>query len=246
MAGKVWIGTSGWNYPHWKNVFYPENLPSREWLSFYTREFSAVEVNYSFYRLPKPETYRKWAEQTPPDFIFSLKASRFITHVKRIKDVKSPLKIFLENARVLGGKLGPILFQLPPSFRQDLGRLEGFLKILPKDLRFAFEFRHPSWFPARGGEDWEVYRILRKYNAALIASDTSRYPYAEVQTSDFFYVRLHGHEILYASKYRRSQLKEYAEKIKAWRQGGDVFVFFDNDFGGFAVENARQLLKLLS
>lgn len=240
VAGKVWVGTSGWNYPHWKEVFYPSDLPSRSWLPFYAKHFPAVEVNYSFYRLPKPETYRKWVEQTPPDFIFSLKASRFITHVKRIKDVKSPLNIFLANAWVLGGKLGPVLFQLPPSFRQDLGRLEGFLKILPKDLRFAFEFRHPSWF----GE--ETYTLLRRYNAALIASDTPRYPYAEVQTADFFYLRLHGHEVIYASSYSDAQLREYAWKIGNWRKAGDVFVFFDNDFSGFALENARQLLKLLS
>lgn len=236
----IWIGTSGWNYPHWKTVFYPPDLPSRSWLPFYAQNFSAVEVNYSFYRLPKPETYRKWFEQTPDNFLFALKASRFLTHVKRLKDATEPLHEFLENAHSLREKRGPIFFQLPSSFKADRDRLEAFLELLPKGERFAFEFRHPSWFVA------EIYGLLRRHNAVLIAADTPRYPYAEERTADFFYLRLHGHEALYASSYRDSQLKEYAEKIREWGRGGDGFVFFDNDFAGFAVENARRLKKLLS
>ncbi len=236
----VFVGTSGWNYPHWRKVFYPADLSSRDWLPFYAQKLLAVEVNYSFYRLPKSSTYRRWYDQTPPDFVFSLKASRFITHIKRLKGAKGPLGNFLENAEILEEKCGPIFFQLPPSFSADLRRLEEFLKLLPKGGRFAFEFRHPAWF------EKETFSLLRKYNAALIYADTPRYPCAEVQTTDFFYLRLHGHEVLYASKYSTSQLREYAEKVKVWRKKGDVFVFFDNDARGFAVQNALELKKLVS
>ncbi len=236
----IWIGTSGWNYPHWQSVFYPPDLPSRSWLPFYAQKFSAVEVNYSFYRLPQPKTYGKWFAQTPKGFLFALKASRFLTHVKRLKDAQDSLQTFLENAASLGEKRGPIFFQLPPSFKIDLDRLTIFLQLLPKEERFAFEFRHPSWF----SED--VYALLRRHNAALIAADTPRYPYAEVRTADFFYLRLHGHEALYASSYSDQQLKDYADKIRGWGREGDGFVFFDNDFSGFAVENALRLQKLLS
>jgi len=238
--GRVFVGTSGWNYPHWKRVFYPSDLSSRDWLPFYAQKFPVVEVNYSFYRLPKPSTYKRWSDQTPRNFIFSLKASRFITHVKRLRGAEEALVLFLENAKSLEEKKGPIFFQLPPSFRADPQRLENFLKLFPKEGRFAFEFRHRSWF------EEEIFALLRKHNVALIAADTPRYPYAEVQTADFFYLRLHGHEVLYASKYSLSQLKRYARKIKDWKRKGDVFVFFDNDFGGLAVRNARELGELIS
>lgn len=237
---KVLVGTSGWNYPHWRSIFYPPNLPERDWLTFYAQEFPVVEVNYSFYRLPKPSTYKRWGEQTPADFHFALKASRFITHIKRLKGVKKALSLFLENAESLGKKRGPILFQFPPSFRADLDRLEKFLELLPKDGQYAFEFRHSSWF----GKD--IYALLQNSNVALVAADTPRFPYVEVQTADFFYLRLHGHEVLYASKYRATQLKEYAKKIRSWQKRGDVFVFFDNDARGFAVDNALELKKLVS
>lgn len=236
----VWVGTSGWNYPHWKAVFYPSDLSSRFWLPFYAQKFSAVEVNYSFYRLPKAETYRKWFAQTPEEFRFALKASRFLTHIKRLKEAAEPLKTFLENAESLGEKCGPIFFQLPPSFKVDRERLAAFLKFLPARGRFAFEFRHPSWF------NNEIYALLRWHNVALIAADTPRYPYAEIRTADFFYFRLHGHTVLYASSYSDQQLREYADKIREWGRGGEGFVFFDNDSSGFAVENALRLKKLLS
>lgn len=236
----TYIGTSGWNYPHWKEVFYPFDLTAKNWLTFYAQTFPAVELNYSFYRLPKEETYAKWYKLTPPGFIFSLKASRFITHIKRLKDCQGALDIFLKNAETLGEKKGPIFFQLPPSFKKDLDRLVAFCESLPAEGRFAFEFRHPSWF------DEEVYQFLRKRNLALIFSDTPRYPYIEEVTADFIYLRLHGHEKLYASKYTDVQLKEYAKKVKNWQKIRAVYVFFDNDFSGYAVENAQELLKLLN
>ncbi|GMR19271.1 MAG: DUF72 domain-containing protein [Patescibacteria group bacterium] len=236
---RIYVGTSGWNYPHWKKVFYPPALAPHDWLSFYAQKFPAVEVNYSFYRLPTSSTCRRWFEQTPSSFLFTLKASRYITHIKRLKGVQGALEQFLESTKELKGKGGPIFFQLPPSFKADFLVLESFLKLLPKGGRFAFEFRHPSWFTD------EVFSLLKRYNAALVAADSPRYPYREVQTADFFYLRLHGHKVLYASKYSPSQLHKYGEKIKGWGRGGDVFVFFDNDACGVAVQNALELGKLV-
>lgn len=267
----IYIGTSGWSYPHWRGLFYPADLPEREWLEFYADNFSTVELNASFYHLPKEETFRGWYERTPKDFIFAVKGSRFISHVKKMKDCQEPLGNLLKVAALLKEKLGPIFFQFPPSFKANRGRLESFLDLLsadassnPKglfsngerklasgasvksptlrvkrDWRFAFEFRHPSWFVD------EIYDLLREANCALIASDTPRYPYEEVQTADFMYLRLHGHEQLYASSYSGEQLKEYAQKIRKWQRRGDIFVFFDNDFNANAVKNAKELAKLL-
>lgn len=240
VKGRVFVGTSGWNYGHWKGIFYQDDLPGQAWLSFYAQNFGAVELNYSFYHLPKEETYLKWYGATPPVFIFSLKASRFITHIKRLKDCQEEFEIFWKNAQVLKEKLGPIFFQLPPSFKKDLDRLVAFCEILPRSAGFAFEFRHPSWF------DEEVYGFLRGRNLALILSDTPKYPYVEEITADFVYLRLHGHAQLYTSRYTHEQIRDYAQKIRKWQRGGDVYVFFDNDFSGYAVENARELLKLLN
>ena len=237
--GKVFIGTSGWVYPHWRGPFYPKDLSEKEWLKFYTDSFSTVELNASFYHLPKEKTFKSWYERTPANFVFAVKGSRFITHMKKLKDCQGPLENLLQAAANLKEKLGPVFFQLPPSFKADSERLKEFIKLLPGNQRFAFEFRHPSWFVD------EIYTILRKANCALIASDTPRYPYEEVQTANFMYLRLHGHEQLYASSYSEKQLKDYAGKIKDWQKTSDIFVFFDNDFNANAVKNAKELIKLL-
>ncbi|NCN42330.1 DUF72 domain-containing protein [candidate division WWE3 bacterium CG09_land_8_20_14_0_10_47_33] len=260
--GKIFIGTSGWVYPHWKSLFYPEDLPEKEWLRFYADHFSTVELNSSFYHLPKEKTFKGWYDRTPDDFVFAVKGSRFITHVKKLKNCREPLENLLQAAANLREKLGPVFFQLPSSFEANPERLRAFIKLLPdkeqpcqanpkglffksptlrvkRDWRFAFEFRHSSWFTD------EIYAILRKANCALIASDTPSYPYAEVSTANFMYLRLHGHEQLYTSNYSQKQLKEYVEKIKEWRKVGDVFVFFDNDFEANAVKNAKELNELL-
>lgn len=240
----VYIGTSGWVYPHWRGLFYPEDLPEKDWLKFYVDNFSTVELNASFYHLPKEKTFQGWYERTSAKFFFAVKGSRFITHVKKLKDCQEPLGNLLKAAAPLKEKLGPIFFQFPPSFKADPERLREFISFLPDRVRpcqgrFAFEFRHPSWFVE------EIYDILKEANCALIASDTPRYPYGEVQTADFMYLRLHGHEQLYASSYSDTQLKEYAQKIRRWRKQGDIFVFFDNDFEANAVRNAKELVKLL-
>ncbi len=238
---KILIGTSGWTYPSWRGTFYPEDLPSRRYLEFYAQEFPTAEVNYSFYHLPKPETYAKWAAQVPAEFLFSVKASRLITHTKRLKDVKESWETFVHNARSLDSHLGPILLQFPPSFRCERARLAAFLKAAGSSgVKLVFEFRHESWFTD------EVYRLLRRHNAALCIADSPGYPRHDVLTADFAYFRFHGRTDLFASRYSKAELAEEAKKIKRYLKDGlDVYVYFNNDAQGHAVENARMLRRLL-
>lgn len=248
--GKLFVGTSGWVYGHWEGIFYPEDLPSKDKLKYFSQHFKTAEINYSFYHLPRPATYQNWYSQVPADFVFAVKASRFITHIKRLQGVKEAWKQFLENALSLKEKLGPILFQFPPSFRanqSEINRLEDFLKLITKStlpgfvVRCAFEFRHKSWC------DKKIYNLLKKYNVAWVIADSPRYPKAEVVTADFVYIRMHGSQILFASKYTDKELKNLAEKIKKWlKQELDVYCYFNNDAYGYAVENAKGLLKLCS
>jgi uncharacterized protein YecE (DUF72 family) len=243
---RLFIGTSGWTYSSWKGTFYPEDLPSRDYLAFYSREFESTEVNYSFYHLPRPSTYEKWAAQVPDEFIFALKASRFITHVKRLVDVKEAWARFVQNAQVLASRLGPVLLQFPPSFRSDRRTLAAFLRgaqrSAPKSypLRLVFEFRHESWFSGL------TYALLRRCNAALCIADSPRYPRRDVLTADFVYLRFHGRTNLFASKYTDAELAEEAMQITRYlRDGLDVYVYFNNDALGHAVENARTLKRLV-
>lgn len=257
---KLYIGTSGWIYSDWDGIFYPKDLPPKEKLRYFSRHFKTAEINYSFYHLPRPSTYENWYNQTPDDFVFAVKASRFITHIKRLKGVKTAWKTFLTNALHLKEKLGPILFQFPPSFKatdENIRRLEAFLKFICVDLclcsrklgclRFAFEFRHISW------RDDKIYKLLRKYNVAWVVADSPRYPIlrpgsgqeVEASTADFIYVRMHGSEQLFSSKYTGQELKVLADKIRKWLKSGDVYVYFNNDFHGFAVENAETLLNII-
>ncbi len=235
------IGTSGWSYAHWKGLFYPEKLSKEKWLGYYCQHFDTVELNSSFYHLPKLTTFENWYQRTPENFLFSVKASRFISHILKLNNAREPLQNLLDAASGLKEKLGPILFQLPPNFSLDLERLEKFAKILPTDQRFTFEFRHESWFCD------EVCRLLRKNNLALTISDTPKYPLVFETTADFVFIRLHGHEVLYASKYSQTELKKWAEKIKGCLAGGlDVYIYFDNDAAANAVTNAQELKKMFS
>jgi len=238
--GKLYIGTSGWVYGHWEGIFYPENLASKDKLKYFSQHFKTAEINYSFYHLPRPSTYQNWHSQTPADFIFAAKASRFITHIKRLGGVKEAWQQFIENALYLKEKLGPILFQFPPSFRIDLKRLESFLKILSKNYRYVFEFRHKSWC------DKKVYNLLKKYNVAWVIADSPSYPKAEAITADFIYIRMHGSKVLFASKYTKNELSSLVQKIKKWLKTGNVYVYFNNDAYGYAIENAKELLELCS
>lgn len=238
---KVWIGTSGWAYRHWRSgVFYPERLKSTDQLAHYATIFDCVELNSTFYHTPRESTVRTWVERTPPGFVFSYKGSRVITHLRRLRDVEEPTRLVMSRATLLGEKLGPILWQFPPGFHCDLDRLAAFLYLLPRGYRYAFEFRHESWFQE------DCYRLLRAHNAALVWADTPRYPLVKEITADFVYARLHGHEVLYASCYTEAQLKEWAADFRrALRQGQDVFVFFDNDAEGYAPHNALALREIM-
>lgn len=244
MGGpQLLIGTSGWTYASWKGRFYPKDLPSRRYLEFYAKEFPTTEVNYSFYHLPKPETYARWAGLVPKDFVFSVKASRFITHIKRLLEAEEAWETFVTNARELGQLLGPILLQFPSSFHCDLRRLTAFLKQVRKQerlIRLVFEFRHESWFRK------DVYDTLRQHKSALCIADSSRYPRRDIITADFVYLRFHGPARLFGSRYPQAQLAAEARKIVRWlRAGLTVFVYFNNDALGHAVANAKTLRELV-
>jgi len=237
---KVYIGTSGFSYPHWeKGVFYPSGLAKAKQLEYYSQHFQTVELNNSFYRLPSAKSFQSWRQRTPPDFVFAVKASRYLSHLKKLKDCRQPWKVFIKQTSLLKEKLGPILFQFPANWPVNSQRLEDFLKILPKKHDYVFEFRQPSWFST------EVYQLLRKYKAALCLADSTDWPYQEELTANFVYLRLHGGQALYSSSYTGKELKKWADKIKEWAKGRDVYAYFNNDVGGYAVVNAQKLKEML-
>ena len=216
----LWTGTSGFSYKEWKGSFYPDKLPANRMLEYYSRRLSSVEINNTFYRLPRAEMLGKWASQVPEDFAFVLKASRRITHMARLKDAGDPLEYLTRTALgALGTRLGPILFQLPPYLRVDVARLRDFLAILPEDVRAAFEFRHDSWFAD------DVYQALADHGAALVTADTGEGEAPVVETASFGYARLRR------PGYGEANLAEWAATLQrpAWR---DVFVFFKHEDEG--------------
>lgn len=238
---KVIIGTSGWVYHHWQEIFYPQNLSQKDWLSYFSSHFKSAEINSSFYHLPKSSTFSKWYLQTPSGFIFSVKVSRFITHIKRLKGVELAWKNFLKRALNLKEKLGPFLFQFPPSFKKDernFKRFKNFLNYLDSSFKYGFEFRHRSF------HHQEIYKILKKHNCAWVISDSSIFPKAEVITADFIYLRMHGPKNLFSSCYSQKELKKLAEKIKRWKKEREVYIYFNNDAFGYAIKNAKMLINL--
>lgn len=239
--GQVHVGTSGWNFDSWAGDFYPEGLRKSDLLPEYARHFSTVEVNNSFYNLPSTKTARHWKDEAPDNFLFSCKASRYITHMKKLKDPDEGIDKMLHALEPLGDKLGPILFQLPPNWRVNAERLEAFLDKLPKGHRYTFEFRDPSWHCQ------EIYKLLEKHNAALCFYDYEKYQSPEKSTADFVYIRLHGpEETAYSGSYDGRTLAGYARKINRWRdEGKDVFCYFDNDEKACAPHDAEKLLQSL-
>ncbi|HIE53432.1 MAG TPA: DUF72 domain-containing protein [Armatimonadetes bacterium] len=238
---EVRIGTSGWSYKDWRGRFYPADLPSAKWLEHYAQHFDTVEVNSTFYHLPREATVANWRRRTPEGFLFAVKASRFITHKQRLQEPATSLERFLDRMRHFGEKCGPLLFQLPPNFPADGERLASFLAAWEAGWLITFEFRHPSWFCE------EVYDLLRAHNAALCIADTPSYPQAFVRTANFVYLRLHGAEKLYVSRYTEAQLEEWAGRIRGWlAEGADVYVYFDNDYQAHAVVNAQELRERLT
>jgi uncharacterized protein YecE (DUF72 family) len=240
MPGEVRIGASGWHYRHWRGPFYDPKLPPAQMLEFYCRYFDTVEINNSFYKLPSEETFAAWREATPANFRFAVKASRFITHNKKLSDPRPALENFLPRAEALGRKLGPILFQLPPQWGVNAERLESFLRALPRRHRYAFEMRNPTWHIA------EIYRILSAYNAAFCIFHLAGFQSPLEITADFTYVRLHGPGGKYQGSYSREALEEWAERIRKWRRRlKGIYVYFDNDQEAFAVRNALELKRMV-
>ncbi|MDE5453191.1 DUF72 domain-containing protein [Bradyrhizobium sp. CSA112] len=238
---RVLIGTSGWHYDSWRGPFFPKGLPLKEQLPYYSSQFSTTELNGVFYRTPTPEAVTSWRDQTGRDFIFAWKASKFITHWKRLSgNSVNSLELLEDRLSLLGRKAGPILFQLPPNFEVDADRLASFLKLLPKKRRYSFEFRHPSWYAP------EILRLLRAQNISLCISDHHDAPAPWTRTADFVYVRGHGPTGRYKGHYSQRTLSEWARRIRSWKkQGCDVFVYFDNDQKSAAPADARSLREIV-
>ena len=224
------VGTSGFSYKEWKGPFYPEKLPNKDMLAYYSSELPAVEINNTFYRLPKQEVIKNWAAQVPAGFRFSIKASRRITHFRRLKDTGEVLDYLIETTRVLGDRLGVILFQLPPNFKKDIERLGAFLETLPADVRAAFEFRHDTWF------DDEVYDALRAHGAALVTADTNEKNADIVSTAPFGYLRLRK------DGYSDKKIVAWAKKV-AGQEWDDAFVFFKHEDAGGGPKMAKKFLR---
>lgn len=244
---RFYAGTSGWNYGNWRGSFYPQDLPSKKFLSFYATRLDSAELNYSFYHLPRVSTYENWYAQTPPGFVLALKLSRYITHIKRLNDVKQPWNDFIAGARTLKEKLGPILLQFPPTFRGDeehVARVEEFLGYAAKDkaLRLAFEFRHDSCYGAA------MLSVLRRYRASLVIAHSSRFPVPEViATGPFVYFRFHGPREWCSSCYSDQELGVWADRIRRFmKQGRDCYAYFNNDARADAAPNALRLRELVS
>ena len=233
----VHVGTSGWQYRDWRGPFYPRDLPQREWLPYFASHFETVEVNNSFYRLPERSTFERWREQTPPGFIVTVNASRYVTHLKRLKDPEAPVSLFWERATGLGDRLGPVLFQLPPRFPADLERLRRFLGVLPHRIRSAFEFRDDSWLTD------EVYTLLDDVGAALVWPDRPGTRADLPVVGDWLYVRFHQ-GTRSGPDYRRDKLRRWASRIAA-ADAREGFVYFNNDPTGAAIRDARTMIELL-
>lgn len=237
---QLYIGTSGWNYDHWKGVFYPEDIPKTKWLEYYINKFQTLELNSSFYHLPKKETFEKWYNMLPNGFIFSVKASRFITHIKKLVDIEDNVKEFLQDAVNLKEKLGPILFQLPPNLGFNKERLINFFKHLPKSFKYTFEFRNAGWW------NDETFDILRKNSSSFCIFELGDLVSPSVITSDFIYIRLHGPEGRYKGNYDECTLKKWSERFLEWKNKvSEIYCYFDNDEKGFAPINAIQLKNIL-
>jgi uncharacterized protein YecE (DUF72 family) len=238
--GLVHIGTSGWHYDHWRGPFYPENLAQGEFLRFYQQRFQTVEINNSFYQLPTEKALIDWHDAVPPGFIFAVKGSRYITHMKKLQDPEQSLAPLMARLPLLADRLGPILFQLPPRWHFNAERLRRFLEALPRDYRYALEFRDPSWL------NQEACRLLREHGAAFCIYEFAGRVSPREVTADFVYIRLHGPGGAYQGRYHRETLAAWAEDISAWAaQGQEVFGYFDNDEAGFAALNALELQKML-
>jgi uncharacterized protein YecE (DUF72 family) len=239
-ACDIRIGTSGWHYGHWSGPFYPVDLPKNKWLEFYSQHFDTVEINNTFYHQPKPQTFKNWHKQAPKDFLFTVKANRFITHIKKLKGVQEPLERFFDGAQLLKKNLGPILYQLPPSLHKDLGRLRDFFQLLPKRRIAIFEFRHNSWFSD------DTYELLDKYGAGFCTHDLVGVPSPRMITGGLIYIRFHGPTGRYQGNYTKAMLKDWVNWIKEHtKEVHSAYAYFNNDVSGHAIKNAKTLKEIL-
>lgn len=236
---KIFIGTSGWSYNHWKDIFYPKEVKNTDWLSFYSKTFNSVEINNTFYNLPKEDIFESWRESVSPGFVFSVKASRYLTHIRGLRGEKDSVNLFFKRVAFLQNKLGPILFQLPPKF-DDKDTFKKFLGFLPKHLKIVFEFRNKSWYTK------EVFDLLKKHRCIFCIHDNVQAPSPFWTTGNIAYIRMHGAEGNYSGKYSEKELLLFSERIKGIEgKVNEVYCYFNNDVNGFAVENALLLKKLL-
>jgi uncharacterized protein YecE (DUF72 family) len=238
---EVRVGCSGWNYPHWRERIYPKGLPPKRWLEHYAQLFDTVEINNTFYRLPNVSAVRGWVEGSPQDFVFSVKMSRYLTHIRRLGGLETGVPLFYDRIVPLASssKLGPVLWQLPPTFKRNDERLSAALELLPEG-RHCFEFREPSWYAD------DVYALLRDHGVALVIPDSPKYPFRTLElTADWTFLRFHHGSRGWRGNYSRSELEEWAQRIETWRREVDVYAYFNNDWEGFAVANGRWLRKRL-
>jgi len=240
MSRHYYIGTSGWHYEHWRDRFYPEKLSKDKWLEFYAGHFATVELNNSFYRLPSESAFATWHNSSPANFTFAVKVSRFITHIKRLKDTEEAVENFVTRAKILEEKLGPLLYQLPPNLHRNDELLESFLSALPREMKHVFEFRHQSWLEEK------VFEILHKYNIGLCVFDMPAVSCPLAATTDFAYIRFHGSSGLYFSCYSDEELADWAKKLANLATNlKAVYIYFNNDAEAFAVRNAMTLRNYL-
>ena len=234
------MGCSGWEYKHWRGDFYPLDVPKTRWFDHYAARFDTVEINNTFYRLPEQSTFAAWAARAPSGFTFAIKASRFLTHMKKLKDPEEPLDRLFSRMRPLRKHLGPVLYQLPPGWKLDRERLEHFLQVLPKGIRHVLEFRDPSWYTD------DVKAMLARHGVSLCLHDMRGSATGRERVGPVVYVRFHGASGHYSGGYADDRLREWAGWLNAQRaDGADVFAYFNNDVGGNAVRDARELLALL-
>jgi uncharacterized protein YecE (DUF72 family) len=238
--GQVRVGCSGWQYKHWRGDFYEAGLAQKRWFDRYATVFDTVEINNSFYRLPEESTFAAWAGRAPRGFLFAVKASRFLTHMKKLKDPEEPVDRFFSRARALGPFLGPVLYQLPPGWKLDRDRLEHFLQILPRGVSHVIEFREPSWYAA------EVFALLEQHRVTLCIHDMPGSASGRMRIGPSVYVRFHGASGRYGGSYPDDRLADWAEWLHGERtRGADVFAYFNNDVGGHAPRNALVLRRCL-
>jgi uncharacterized protein YecE (DUF72 family) len=238
--GEIRVGCSGWQYKHWRGDFYPADLPQKRWFEHYASVFDTVEVNNSFYRLPEASTFAGWAARAPARFLFAVKASRFLTHMKKLKDPEEPIDRFFSRARSLRRHLGPVLYQLPPGWKLDRSRLEHFLQVLPRNVRHVLEFREPSWYCD------DVYASMQHHGVALCLHDMAGSATSRVRVGPFVYVRFHGASGRYGGSYPESRLEPWSVWLREQAEkGANVYAYFNNDIGGHAPRDAIKLRTLL-